>query len=821
MKSIFTKLSTLILCGVIALVGCTDYSADIQDLNNKLNSEVSTLKTTIQDLRKEIEDTYATIAEVEALRGTVTNLQAKLDTKADKTALEAAIEDYTNKINGLDEKYGEYVAEINGYVNAFKAALQVENAEQMQAAVEQLVKQLGDVVKDLDDYKTETNKTLGDILERLGKVESDIVTINGSISDINSALANKADAADVDAKVEALYKAIEEAEQFDENTTVKQAIANLNNQYSTLAKELADLDAAIKALRNELRSIVVVPEVMVNGVKTVEFNSFSYTPLNVEGAERVEKVDTEKYVYYMFNPSSFALANADYSIVSENVKLMTKTAGEAPVTIKNVEAVAGEKGKVKVTLSLATGTDNMFALAATMKDNNNIVIYSDYIQLLVNNVNAEDLVLTNNEDVALAELAEVAVKEGESLDLAEYVKVRNNDIASFGLEYRFSVVEGDLQLEGSVAKGTQAGKGASVVKVEVIDPANNNNVVLSEDLNVKVLTQVTYVRATATASVEASRMSYDITSIPDWVTNLYNQGNTKELLAQAIEAIKNGKIDEAFKVLGGVPGFITITDTFTGVGVAELPIAANMEDLADSLIPDIDDIDSVDGLIEFLEKLAAKYEESAYVELFKGLNLSSYIPVSSIAATLEKIPFLGSALANSFKNTVASLEDFSIVDLLKNDTVKGLLQAVETFSDYLGGMNIIDFDLIRTKLIELVGNLEGSVGDSLVGSAEQTTIALAKAAAESAARENVVANFNAANKAIKQEFEDGVFGLAKRVVNSDVATETFEKLGITSVQEAFNSLFETAVLVAQYDILDLLKTKIDSSEAEKLAPVWE
>jgi predicted nucleic acid-binding Zn-ribbon protein len=820
MKSIFTKLSTLILCGVIALVGCTDYSADIQDLNNKLNSEVSTLKTTIQDLRNEIEDTYATIAEVEALRGTVTTLQTKLDTKADKTALEAAIDDYTNKINGLDEKYGEYVAEINGYVNAFKAALKVENAEQMQAAVEQLVKQLGDVVKDLDDYKTETNKTLGDILERLGKVESDIVTINGSISDINSALAKKADAADVDAKVEALYKAIEEAEKFDENTTVKQAITKLNGQYSSLAQELAKLDEAIKALRNELRSIVVVPEVMVNGVKTIEFNTFSYSPLNVDG-ERVEKVDSEKAVYYMFNPSSFALANADYSIVSENVKLMTKTAGEAPVSIKNVEAVAGEKGKVKVTLALATGSDNMFALAATMKDNDNIVIYSDYVQLLVNNVNAEDLVLTNNEDVALAELAEVAVKEGESLDLAEYVKVRNNDIASFGLEYRFSVVEGDLQLEGSVAKGTQAGKGASVVKVEVIDPANNNNVVLSEDLNVKVLTQVTYVRATATASVEASRMSYDITSIPDWVTNLYNQGNTKELLAQAIEAIKNGKIDEAFKVLGGVPGFITITDTFTGVGVAELPIAANMEDLADSLIPDIDDIDSVDSLIEFLEKLAAKYEESAYVELFKGLNLSSYIPVSSITATLEKIPLLGTALSNSFKNTIASLEDFSLIDLIKNDNVKGLLEAVDTFSDYLGGMDLIDFDLIRTKLIEIVGNLEGSVGDSLVGSAEQTTIALAKAAAESAARENVVANFNAANKAIKQEFEDGVFGLAMRVVNSDVATETFEKLGITSVQEAFNSLFETAVLVAQYDILDLLKTKIDSSEAEKLAPVWE
>ena len=816
MKSIFTKLSALVLCGVMALVGCTDYSADIQDLNNKLNSEVSTLNTTIQNLRKEIADTYATISEVETLRGTVSNLQTKLDTKADKTALADAITDYTNKIKDLDDKYNDYVEDINGYVTAVKNALNVENAEELEYAVGHLVQHLSDVIKDLDDYKTETNKTLGDILSRLGKVESDVVTINGAISDINTALAGKASAADVDTKVNALYKAIEAAEKYDENTTVKQAITKLNNQYSDLAKQLADLDAAIKALRNELRSIVVVPELMVNGVKTVEFNSFSYTPVN--GTERVEKVDAEKNVYYMFNPSSFAISNADYSIVSESVRIMTKAAGESPVAIKNVESVAGEKGKVKVTLSLTSGADNMFALAATMKDNNNIVIYSDYVQLLVNNVTAEELALVNNEN---APLAEIAIKEGESLDLAQYIKLNKQDVTSFGLKYTYEVVEGQLNLDGSVAKGTQAGKGLSVVRVQVIDPENGNNVVLSEDVNVRVLTQVTYVRSTATASVEASRMSYDITSIPDWVTNLYNQGNTKELLEQAIAAIQEGKLEQAFELLGGVPGFVTITDTFTGVGTAELPIAADMEDLADSMIPEISDITTVDGLIAFLEKLEARYEESAYVDLFKSLNLLSYVPVSSITATLEKIPLLGTALSNSFKNTIEKLQDFSLIDLIKNDTVKGLLEGIETFSQYLGDINIIDFDKIRAGLIEIVGKLEGGLSDSVVGGAEEATILLAEVEAKSAARENVVANFNAANKAIAQEFEDGVFGLAKRVVNSDIATEVFEKLGIVSVQESFNSLFNTVVLVAQYDILDLLKIKINSCESQKLDPVWE
>jgi hypothetical protein len=35
MKSIFTKLSTLLLCGAVALVGCYDFSADLQAVNKE------------------------------------------------------------------------------------------------------------------------------------------------------------------------------------------------------------------------------------------------------------------------------------------------------------------------------------------------------------------------------------------------------------------------------------------------------------------------------------------------------------------------------------------------------------------------------------------------------------------------------------------------------------------------------------------------------------------------------------------------------------------------------------------------------------------
>ena len=37
MKSFFTKLSVLLCCGVMALSGCTDFSADLQDVNRKVD----------------------------------------------------------------------------------------------------------------------------------------------------------------------------------------------------------------------------------------------------------------------------------------------------------------------------------------------------------------------------------------------------------------------------------------------------------------------------------------------------------------------------------------------------------------------------------------------------------------------------------------------------------------------------------------------------------------------------------------------------------------------------------------------------------------
>ena len=57
MKSIFTKLGALLLIGVVTLVGCTDFSADLKEVNDRVtkNEEaIKALKKEMADLKAEI-----------------------------------------------------------------------------------------------------------------------------------------------------------------------------------------------------------------------------------------------------------------------------------------------------------------------------------------------------------------------------------------------------------------------------------------------------------------------------------------------------------------------------------------------------------------------------------------------------------------------------------------------------------------------------------------------------------------------------------------------------------------------------------------------
>ena len=90
MKSFFTKLGKLLLCGLaVAVVGCTDYDTDIQNVNERVDVVEADFEKAIADLQAEINAKFATKAELaaleEELNTTIADEVAKLNAAIDTT----------------------------------------------------------------------------------------------------------------------------------------------------------------------------------------------------------------------------------------------------------------------------------------------------------------------------------------------------------------------------------------------------------------------------------------------------------------------------------------------------------------------------------------------------------------------------------------------------------------------------------------------------------------------------------------------------------------------------------------------------------------
>lgn len=62
MKSIFTKLGTLLFCGAVALVGCSDFSADLKYVDEKIDKLTEDTAKKVNDLKGEIKTLSETLA---------------------------------------------------------------------------------------------------------------------------------------------------------------------------------------------------------------------------------------------------------------------------------------------------------------------------------------------------------------------------------------------------------------------------------------------------------------------------------------------------------------------------------------------------------------------------------------------------------------------------------------------------------------------------------------------------------------------------------------------------------------------------------------
>ena len=298
MKSIFTKISTLLLCGAVAMVSCTDFSEDIQNLDNKVNdlgsttqTELASLQSAITALEAKLDAQYATKDEVAALKSTLENsiasevaalsediaeVSAALNTakseinaaiagldskKADKADVDAAVETATKAIAALQADLEATKAEIEAEIEDVKAeiaATQEELAAQIQGVdakaneLHNTLLSLSDYLKTLEAKINEVNNTLLSLAEYLPTVEAKVAELKNTLDSLSDHLAEREPV--VDAKLAELQATLislsNHLEEYEAVTDFK--LVELQGSLAALSTYLEEYEASVDAKFNEI-----------------------------------------------------------------------------------------------------------------------------------------------------------------------------------------------------------------------------------------------------------------------------------------------------------------------------------------------------------------------------------------------------------------------------------------------------------------------------------------------------------------------------------------------------------------------------------------
>ena len=212
------------------MVGCADFSEDIQKVDDKLQNEVSDLTEAVSALQVKLAEDYATKVSVESLKAELNGTIA-----AEVADLEKAIENATAALNAaINEKADQ--ADLEAVAKTV-ADLQADLAEAQKALKDEL-KAAKDELKAADAANA---KAIEDLDARLTAAEKAIEKINAAVATLQS-------------DVEALKQG------YMENT---QALTNLKSAYDNFVEEttvnfsdvkgnIAALDAYVKSMEETL-----------------------------------------------------------------------------------------------------------------------------------------------------------------------------------------------------------------------------------------------------------------------------------------------------------------------------------------------------------------------------------------------------------------------------------------------------------------------------------------------------------------------------------------------------------------------------------------
>lgn len=333
MKSFFTKLGTLLLCGVaVAVVGCTDFSEDIQaskselensiaDLSSKTDVKVKDLQDAINALSAQLAADYATKQELANVQTTLTNeIQTQvndLNSKVSKVGndLNAAVTTVNASIAALEQADATNKAALEAAIAAAKAEATTA-ITQLQAALEAqktgFEAEIANVKKQIADTKAELEAVVAEkagkeyVDEELGKVNAKADELFNTIQSLSEYLGT------LEAQISELNNTLISLSQYLPTVEVKIAentakVTELKNELVSLSAYLSEREALVNAQLKELQNTLLSLGVYMESLEASIDARFAEI-LNTIESLSIHLVEVEAQV--ALNTESAAAANA-------------------------------------------------------------------------------------------------------------------------------------------------------------------------------------------------------------------------------------------------------------------------------------------------------------------------------------------------------------------------------------------------------------------------------------------------------------------------------------------------------------------------------
>ena len=466
MKKFFRLVSMLAIAGLtLTYTSCTDYSEDIDKTNGRIddleNVKLPDLQKQIDANKQSIADLNTAIAEANKAIDALEAQVGKLDEthKADIERLETLISTLQENVNSLTGR----VNDLEGLKDTY---LTKDDAKATYATISEVANVKGDVSQLQEGLKTAKSE-----IENLGnKHDKDIEAVKKLIEKAQTAADNAQKRADdafeeIDALKEALKQYVKQgafdeqvkllkdkdtelensiktnkeafddfAAAFDENvkelikescenadgkinqtitTKIEVAVQNLESKISSLRTEVNNEFVKVwNIINGELRSLVFIPELVVDGVKAVEYSyaEIHYLTAGTAADKSLDgftlknyveygETDNTEYIYpaatvwYEMNPSGATVTeNTPLVFLTKDVRSIS-TKAAAPSAF-NAEFVKTENGNLAVSLDPAifrhfseeSDSVTLFALQATVKakekdEDAEVTVTSDYARI--------------------------------------------------------------------------------------------------------------------------------------------------------------------------------------------------------------------------------------------------------------------------------------------------------------------------------------------------------------------------------------------------------------------------------------------------------